>query len=116
MKAIQRAAAIVLVAGLSCLATAADFSSWGKKAEIAFSGYNGSETLTNFPALVVLGSDTVTGFAYADSPDGGADLRFADSTGTVELPYEIEQWNPSGKSYVWVRVPELVDANTSIWA
>ena len=95
---------------------ALDFGDWGRKAEITFSGYKGTETLTNFPALVVLGPGTITGFAYDDSPDGGADLRFSDSTGLVELPYEIEQWNPAGKSYVWVRIPELVDANTSIWA
>ena len=54
MKAIQRVAAVALVAGFSYVAAAADFSAWGKKAEIAFSGYTGSETLTNFPALVVL--------------------------------------------------------------
>ena len=89
--------------------------SWSNKAEITFSGYTGTETLTNFPALVVLGPGTIAGFAYDDCQDGGADIRFTDSTGTVELPYEIEQWNPAGDSLVWVRVPELVDADTSIW-
>ena len=34
----------------------------------------------------------------------------------VSLDYEIEAWNSNGTSYVWVRVPELVDSNTCIWA
>ena len=54
MKAIQRVVAVVLVAGLSFVSNAADFPAWGKKAAITFSGYTGTETLTNFPALVVL--------------------------------------------------------------
>ncbi len=116
MKAIQRVVAVVLVAGLSFVSNAADFPAWGKKAAITFSGYTGTETLTNFPALVVLGSDTIGGFTYAECLEGGADLRFSDSLGTVELPYEIERWNPAGRSLVWVRVPELVDAGTSITA
>ena len=110
-----------IICGLLLLSAAAplhalDFGDWGRKAEITFSGYEGTETLTNFPALVVLGPGTITGFAYDDCQAGGADLRFSDSTGLVELPYEIEQWNPAGDSLVWVRVPELVDADTSIWA
>ncbi|HQL47140.1 MAG TPA: DUF2341 domain-containing protein, partial [Holophaga sp.] len=46
---------------------------------------------------------------------GGADLRFADSTGN-ELPYEIETWNTSGSSYIWVKVPMIVNATSFITA
>jgi hypothetical protein len=34
---------------------------------------------------------------------------------TTILPFEIEQWNRSGTSYVWVRVPQLSQTNF-IWA
>ena len=52
----------ILLTGAMVLAShAADFSTWGKKAEITFSGYTGAETLTTFPALVVLGSGTISG-------------------------------------------------------
>ncbi|WP_378040852.1 DUF2341 domain-containing protein [Citricoccus parietis] len=35
----------------------------------------------------------------------------------VQLPYEVESWDPNGTSVVWVRVPELAaHAATTIWA
>ena len=66
--------------------------------------------------LVVLSTD-IAGFNYADvqSPNGW-DLRFADDAETTELPYEIEFWNTSGKSYVWVKVPAIAGTTTRIWA
>jgi len=89
---------------------------WKGKMKITFAGYAGGETLTNFPALVVLGGD-IPDFEYDHfaSPHG-LDLRFSDATRTEELNYEIEQWDTSGDSFVWVQVPELVDSNTCIWA
>ena len=45
---------------MSSLAGATDFSSWQQKFKITFSGYTQSETLTNFPALVVLASALTT--------------------------------------------------------
>lgn len=93
-----------------------DLSIWSNKAKITFSGYAGTETLTNFPALVMLGSTTIDGFTFADCLADGADLRFTDGTGAVELPYEIERWDGQQDAIVWVQVPELADNYTSIWA
>lgn len=84
--------------------------------KIAFPGYNRSETLAYFPVLVRLGTN-LTGFSYGGfaSPNG-SDLRFADSSGTRELAYEIDQWDDSnGVSSVWVQVPQLSSTNF-IWA
>lgn len=59
---------------------------------IAFPGYSRDETLTNFPALVVL-DDSMEGVDYADFASWvGADLRFADSDEATPLNFEIEQW------------------------
>jgi len=87
------------------------------KMKLSFPGYNQAETLTNFPALVVLGPWLATnGFAYSQvaSPNGW-DLLFLDATGTQELNYEIESWNSNGNSYVWVQLPQLT-TSTFIWA
>jgi hypothetical protein len=72
---------------------------------IAFTNYSRTEPLTNFPVLVVLGTN-VPGFSYAQfrTPDG-SDLRFFDAAGLAELNFEIETWNTNGSSFVWVQVP-----------
>jgi len=90
-----------------------DFS---KRLDITFAGYARSTSLTNFPALVVLNAG-IDSFDYGDfsSPTGG-DLRFTDAGGAVELPYDIDQWDTNGNSYVWVRVPLLSGTNTEIRA
>ncbi len=80
---------------------------WDYKASLTFSGYSGTETLTNFPVLVNLAS--FSGFAYSQVSDAaGGDLRFADANG-AELNFEIESWNPSGDTFVWVQVPALTN-------
>jgi hypothetical protein len=65
--------------------------------------------LTEFPLLVVL---TPARIRYSAA---GADLRFSDATG-MPLYYEIESWDPTGTSAVWVRVPAIADhATTTLW-
>ncbi len=93
---------------------AADFSSWARRMPIQFSGYTRTEPLTNFPVLVVLGTNIAL-FSYADFHDTNADLRFTDASQTNELNYEVETWDPNGRSLVWVRVPVLTNG-ASIWA
>jgi len=83
--------------------------------KIAFAGYNSAETLTNFPALVVL-STNLPGFAYSQfaSPNG-YDLRFSSADDPRDLNYEIERWDTNGSSCFWVQVPALTN-NSYIWA
>ena len=70
-------------------------------------GYTGTETLTDFQALIRL-SENRYGFRYADCADSerGSDIWFSDAGGTV-LPHEIDTWNTSGASDVWVKIPAL---------
>ena len=84
-----------------------------KRIEFTCSGYQGNSALVGFPVLVRLGADSPRGFSYDDLLDSssGAELRFEDEDENP-LPYEIESWNPSGASYVWVRVPELTKKTT----
>jgi len=89
---------------------------WSSKTTITFDGYTGSETLTNYPALVVFGTN-IPDFAYEQFGSGsGDDLRFASSDGMQLLNHEIEQWDTNGISSVWVQVPRLSGTNTSIVA
>ena len=76
------------------------------QAQITASGYAGESTLTDFPVLVRISPSTISGFAYAQCADGGADLSFALADGTV-LSHEIDTWNTEGESTVWVKIPSL---------
>jgi hypothetical protein len=91
-------------------------SAFKSRMKIMFNGYNRSETLLNFPALVNL-SANLSGFSYSQfaSPTGG-DLRFADSSGLLLIPHEIDEWNTNGTSSVWVSVPQLSGTNSFVWA
>ena len=94
---------LALFAALMCGAEA-------KSCRLTFSGYEGTETLKDFPALVKI-PDGLTGFDYRDSAADGSDLAFFGADGRP-LACEIDTWNPEGDSYVWVRVPELTKATT----
>ena len=78
---------------------------------LTFSGYEGAETLKDFPALVKI-PDGLTGFDYKDATVDGSDLAFFGADGKP-LAYEIDTWDPEGVSYVWVRVPEVTKAPVS---
>jgi hypothetical protein len=89
---------------------------YGSRMQVAFTAYNQSGTLVDFPVLVRL-STNLPGFSYAQlgSPTGG-DLRCTDASGLVLIPHEIDEWNTNGTSYVWVQIPALSSPNDSIWA
>ena len=91
-------------------------SDYTYKMKITFAGYNKPETLVDFPALVQIGTN-LPDFSYSQlaSPTGG-DLRFTDASGTREIPYEIDEWNPNGVSSIWVQVPALSGNTNFIWA
>ena len=95
----------VVCAVLACAPASADVSGYAHHLAFTVSGYSGAP-LENFPMLVRL-YEKIEGFSYSGFlSEGGADLRFSLADGT-ELVHEIEKWDPSGKSYVWVKVPQL---------
>ena len=90
--------------------TSPGFGGWQRRMPIVFSGYTPSARLTNFPALVVLGPH-IPRFRYGDFLSGGqADLAF--TMGRRVLDYEIESWNTSERSHVWVQLPILTNCTT----
>ena len=66
-------------------------SSNGWSMQTVFTGYAGAETLTNFPALVVLGTNlAANGFSYNQvASSNGWDLVFSSADWTQPLNYEI---------------------------
>ena len=96
--------------------TRMDTTIFGTRMQVTFPGYAKSETLTNFPVLIVLGPQSTNGFSYTQfASTNGWDLRFAPSDETRYLNYEIEKWNPTSNSYIWVQVPQMA-SNATIWA
>ena len=92
------------------IAASANVPSHRPQCRITFSGYEGSETLKDFPALIKI-PDGLTGFDYADTAENGRDIAFFGADGKP-LAHEIDTWNPEGDSYIWVRVPELTKSTT----
>jgi len=90
------------------------FKDWRYRMPIETGNWLDGEPLTNFPVLVVLGPH-LSGFNYSqfESEPFGV-LRFLDASETNEIPYEMELWDPSGTSYVWVRVPVLTNGTRLI--
>ncbi|NLB54292.1 MAG: DUF2341 domain-containing protein, partial [Lentisphaerae bacterium] len=110
------ASVLMLILGAISL-YAEDLTHYQKCMTISFPGYTNTETLFNFPILIVFEqTDEGSGFYYSDflsPPD--KDLRFTADDKTTQLDYEVESWDTDGKSYVWVKIPEL-NQNTKILA
>ncbi|MBR1921687.1 MAG: DUF2341 domain-containing protein, partial [Kiritimatiellae bacterium] len=106
MKFIRLALAALVAATLFFPASADAEPAVGYSAQFTISGYAGLTTLENFPVLVRLSSNSPKGFAYADCAADGSDIYFTDASGAV-LAHEIDTWNTSGESLVWVSVPEV---------
>jgi hypothetical protein len=88
--------------------------SWLYRRKIMLNNTASSEALVDFPIRVSLSSSNID---YTHTQDSGQDIRFVDSNDSTPLSYEIEKWDESGTSEVWVRVPQI-DAGSSddyIW-
>ena len=72
-----------------------------------------SETFMNFAALVKISEDRFYGFEYARAGSDGNKLMFLDSNKNT-LPFEVDTWRTKGESLVWVLIPELPPAGTTI--
>jgi hypothetical protein len=88
-------------------------ASWNARRRISFKTSTMTESYTDFPLLVLLNSSRVD---YAKTQDSGQDIRFVNESGT-QLAHEIEKWNESGTSTLWVQVPLVTTSspNDHIW-
>ncbi len=86
---------------------------WAERRRLGFDNALRSEALGDFPVLVRLDASRID---YAQVQDAGQDLRFVDPDGTP-LAHEIERWDESGTSFVWVRVPRIdaLSSDDFVW-
>ena len=89
---------------LSVAGIVSAFGGFTKSITFTTSGYQGSGPLANFPVLVKL-STAIEGFNYADF-GATTNLVFKDSGDNV-IPFEVDTWNTSGTSLIWVKVPSV---------
>ena len=77
--------------------------------DLRVQGYRGTEPLTNFPLLVRISESRLRGFYYSRAGLTGEDMVFLDTATDTQLPYEVDTWNVTGESLVWVRVSVLTN-------
>jgi len=88
-------------------------TSWQYRKPITIDSSKVDSDLTDFPVLVKLNSSNID---YSKTQDSGQDIRFVAWDNTTELDYEIELWNESGNSYVWVKIPSVSSSSdTKFW-
>jgi hypothetical protein len=66
--------------------------------------------LVDFPVLVAFGPEDLGGVSVLDV---ATDLRFHDPDTDVDLPFDVERWDASGESLIWVRVPRIDARSTT---
>lgn len=76
---------------------------------IVFDNSTSDTDLLGFAVPLALDAATVD---YQTITDPAKDLRFEDPEDS-DLPFEIERWDPTGTSLVWVRVPTIDRASTT---
>ena len=88
------------------MAASVSFALPRKAAEFTVSGFTSTATLRNFPVLVRISPERISGFSYADCAADGRDIAFRDAQGNA-LAREIDTWDPNGESLVWVSIPSF---------
>ncbi len=89
---------------------------WLERKKLTINNSDQTEDLDDFPLLVKLDGTRID---YSKTLNLGEDIRFIDNEddGATELKYEIEKWDESGTSYVWVKVPRIDGSSSTdhIW-
>ena len=102
--------AVLVVFSATTSAQAAWYdSNWQYRKVLTIDYTKVGATLSNFPVLVSLASDTDLA---ADAQDDGDDILFTSSDGTTKLDHEIELFNgtTNGQLVAWVKIPSLSNA------
>jgi len=84
-------------------------SSWNYHRSITIDKDYIDNSLTDFPVLVVVNS------TVGSKCDGGDSIRFLDEDNSTEFYYEIEKWDSSGDSYVWVNISNVLSSDDTVF-
>ena len=77
---------------------------------LRFDNSASGKDLVDVPVLVTLDA---TRIRYEEVVDPATQLRFFDPETSTDLAFEIERWDPTGRSDVWVEVPQIDARSTS---
>ncbi|MCC7552709.1 DUF2341 domain-containing protein, partial [Candidatus Micrarchaeota archaeon] len=87
--------------------------SWSDRITLIVNSSLIDEELTDFPILVKLDTNRVD---YPLVKPNGEDIRFVNEYDNLTFSHEIELWNSSGDSFIWVKIPEVSNTtNTSFY-
>jgi len=87
-----------------------DAHAWTNELLLTFDAGWTTEDLIDYPVLIILNSTRIN---YADTQNSGQDIRFYDGDNLTLLAHEIELWNETGDSFVWVKVPNITIGTTT---
>ena len=85
-------------------------NNYDNRIKVTINNSSQDENLTNFPVLVILNTSKVT---YSTISADGSGIKFISSDFTKELSYEVEEWNPGGDSFFWVKIPSITALSNS---
>ncbi|MDA3958623.1 DUF2341 domain-containing protein [Oceanispirochaeta sp.] len=87
---------------------------WRNRKKLTINHASSTETLSDFPIMVVLNSSRIN---YGQLKTDGSDLAFFSSDLLSEYAYEIDDtWNSGGETILWVKIPSLpAGGSTGIW-
>ena len=104
---------LVFVIGFSTInfksTQAAEISGWTYNVPITISNTYIDENLVNYPILVVINS------TIGANCNSGNSIRFWNATNETEYYYEIDVWNNSGDSFVWVNITSISSSEDTIF-
>jgi hypothetical protein len=86
---------------------------WTRRRMLSLDNTGQGRPLVYFPVMIRLDSSRID---YNRTQDSGEDLRFVDADLQRILPHEVEVWDESGDSVVWVAVPHIpASTKDHIW-
>ena len=103
---------IALVAAAICVAATPLSSFAAAKSATLKTTYSGSAITDGFQVLVKLSDNDAYGFSYTEAGGASHYIWFTSEDGATVYPHEIDKWDTSGDSFVWVRLPQLKQGTT----
>ncbi len=79
-------------------------NSWLKRKKITLNNIDQATAFSDMPVLIKLNTARIN---YNDLIADGSDIRFTLDDHSTVLSHNIEHWNASGESFIWVKLPTI---------
>jgi hypothetical protein len=84
---------------------------WSYRSPVTVSN-PGTATLTNLQVKITL---TTSNFDFTKPNSNGSDIRLTESDGVTQIPFWIESWISGSSASIWVKVPSIPPAGTTLF-